>query len=133
MPSPLGVAGREVGERLRRDGPSCWPGYKRHWPDDSGRCLRCKNVVRKQGSKEDMMAKLSDTQQRTLRKLDSSWKCAYELGESLGTLNALVRKGLVESKGDLGALFFPRTSIDFRPSAMTIPSPAEGAAWPATS
>lgn len=43
----VGAAGREVGERLRRNGrPACWPGYKRHWPDDSGlRCMRCKNMV----------------------------------------------------------------------------------------
>lgn len=53
MPSSLanressehGVAGREVGARLRRNGPACWPGYTRHWPDASGRCMRCKNVV----------------------------------------------------------------------------------------
>ena len=44
------------------------------------------------------------------------WSSAYELGLSRSTLDALVRKGLAESKGagSPGSVFSPRTTILYR-------------------
>jgi len=59
--------------------------------------------------------KLSKVQIRTLNKLNAyEWQSAYKINESLATLQALVHKGLVESKHTLGAFSFPRTGILFR-------------------
>lgn len=61
------------------------------------------------------MEKLTKPQQRALEKLHPvDWQSAYNLKESLPTLNALVRKGLAESQMGLGYLFLPRTEIKFR-------------------
>jgi hypothetical protein len=43
-----------------------------------------------------------------------NWQSAYDLQCSLGTLRALERKGLIESKSDTGYLFMPRIMIKFR-------------------
>jgi len=59
--------------------------------------------------------KLSKVQIRALNKLDAhEWWSAYEINESLATLQALKHKGLVESKHTLGAFSFPRIGILFR-------------------
>jgi len=59
---------------------------------------------------------LSKAQQRTIKKLSNDWKCSYELGESMATLNALCRKKVAESKGhgDCGCMFSPQTTIKYR-------------------
>ena len=45
-----------------------------------------------------------------------SWTTAYQLQMPRSTLDALVRKGLVEKRGVgyLGTLFSPRTTIQYR-------------------
>jgi hypothetical protein len=43
-----------------------------------------------------------------------NWQSAYDLQCSLGTLRALERKGLVESKSELGSLFMPRIMFKFK-------------------
>lgn len=59
--------------------------------------------------------KLSKTQERALSKLSYKWQSAYEIGESIATLNALVRHGLAKSKTDeLGYMYSPRTAIYFK-------------------
>jgi hypothetical protein len=63
------------------------------------------------------MKPLSVSQRRALAKLlafrggDVS---AYELGESLASLDALARRGLAARRSGLGSMFSPRTNIDFR-------------------
>ncbi len=59
--------------------------------------------------------KLTPVQERTLAKLsETEGRSAYEIGESLGTLNALSLKGLVFAhRGGLGSCFSPRTSFMF--------------------
>jgi len=57
---------------------------------------------------------LTDAQQRALDKLsDGKWHSAYELRVSRNTLDALVRRGLVEGRHGLGSLFTP-SSINYR-------------------
>jgi hypothetical protein len=66
--------------------------------------------------------KLSRAQLRTLDKLREKYKddarkshSAYELGESLSTLNALRSKGLiVRTDNGIGSSFYPRSCITFR-------------------
>jgi hypothetical protein len=58
--------------------------------------------------------KLTVVQERAYLLLSDKWQCAYELKCSLATLNALVLKGYAERTSELGASFFPRTSINFR-------------------
>jgi hypothetical protein len=58
---------------------------------------------------------LSEVQQEALGKLSlGKWISSYELKVGLGTLQALVAKGLVESRNDLGAMSSPFTCIRFR-------------------
>jgi len=65
--------------------------------------------------------KLSTPQARALGKLEEMYAVnpamrhsAYDLGESLSTLNALVKMGLAEKRSELGSMAFPRSSIFFR-------------------
>jgi hypothetical protein len=62
------------------------------------------------------MVVLSKPQGRALRKLKirGGWHSAYQLQESMGTLNSLCSKGLVTKKQGLGSLAFPRTGIMYR-------------------
>jgi hypothetical protein len=50
-----------------------------------------------------------------------SWTTAYEIQMSRNTLEALVRKGLVEKRGAgfVGSIFTPRTTIQYRVIAST--------------
>jgi len=57
---------------------------------------------------------MTPTQSRTAAKLTDEWQCAYSLKESLSTLRALVRLGVAESRSGPGAIFSPRTAIEFR-------------------
>lgn len=57
---------------------------------------------------------LSKTQQRALKKLTDKWQNAYQLQESLSTLNSLVIKKLAEKKSSLGCYFMPRINNKFR-------------------
>ncbi len=60
--------------------------------------------------------KLSKIQERTLEKFGKSneWVSAYELQESIGTLESLLDKNLIEIKHSVGDMFFPRTAIEWR-------------------
>lgn len=61
--------------------------------------------------------KLTPAQVRAYGKLSTvQWESAYTLGCSIATLNALVRKGLVERRGDntFGAAFFPSNFLEYR-------------------
>jgi len=61
--------------------------------------------------------RLSPTQGETLDKLSvTEWRSAHKIRASMATLDALVRKGLVERRGweKLGADFAPRTTIEYR-------------------
>ena len=53
-----------------------------------------------------MTGKITEAQSKALQKADGLWRDAYELGASIATLDALVRKGLLEScgQGGLGAM-----------------------------
>jgi len=58
--------------------------------------------------------KLTKAQHRALDKmLVGQSYCAYELGESLATLDALVKKGCLKRRVGLGYLFSPRTAIQY--------------------
>lgn len=57
---------------------------------------------------------LSKTQKEVLQRLGTEYKCAYELKASMATLDALEKKGLATSKSGLGAIFSPRTSIEYK-------------------
>ena len=61
-----------------------------------------------------MKNSLSNTQKHALQKLTSSWKCPYELRESIGTLDSLVRKGLAIRKYGMGARFMPRNETYYK-------------------
>jgi sulfur relay (sulfurtransferase) DsrF/TusC family protein len=69
-------------------------------------------VTQKDGSIK--VVKTTTAQHRAYHKLNSTWQSAYDIQESLATLRALVRRGLAESKANLGAVAFPRNSIYFR-------------------
>ena len=59
--------------------------------------------------------KLSEVQQEALDKLSfGKWQSSYEMKVGLGTLQALVAKGLVENRNDLGSMSSPFTCIRFR-------------------
>lgn len=59
--------------------------------------------------------KISKTMLRCLNKLSyKKWKSSYEVQESLSTLSALQKRGLVERKVELGYLFTPHTAIKWR-------------------
>ena len=63
----------------------------------------------------NIVAHLSYAQQRAFGKfIMYGWYSAYDLQESLTTLKALVRKGFLDEKHDLGSAFFPRNAILFR-------------------
>ena len=58
---------------------------------------------------------LTKVQQRTLNKMiPGKTYNAYQLGESLASLDALVKKGYLEKRAGLGAMFSPRTEIQYR-------------------
>jgi len=48
------------------------------------------------------------------RMASCQWFTPYKLQCSIATLNALVRKGIVERKNEIGCSFFPRTNTNFR-------------------
>lgn len=59
--------------------------------------------------------KLSTAQKRALEKATSEWKTAYTLQESLATLNALVRLGLLQKRRtELGSMYDPRNANAYR-------------------
>ena len=65
-----------------------------------------------------MAAKLSEVQKRAYNKLKKrgGWHSAYGLQESLATLGALEKKGLVISRGRgrVGSFAFPHTGIEYK-------------------
>lgn len=61
------------------------------------------------------MKKLSKIMLRCLDKLSyKEWKSSYELQESLSTLYALQKRGLVEKKDGLGYMFMPEIVIKWK-------------------
>lgn len=59
--------------------------------------------------------KLTKAQERAQAKLTQEWQCAYELGESLPTLEGLVaRKAAVMKRDALGMMYSPRTAVHFK-------------------
>ena len=59
--------------------------------------------------------KLSKAQERALAKATREWKSAYELQESISTLNALVSKGMLQKRRtDLGSMYAPRNANEYR-------------------
>lgn len=59
--------------------------------------------------------KLTKAQERAKAKLSHEWQCAYDIGESLPTLEGLVaRKQAVMKRDTLGAMYSPRTAIHFK-------------------
>lgn len=61
------------------------------------------------------MKKLTKPQERVIGKLSrTEWKSAYQIQESRGILNSLVRLGVAESVQGLGSLFSPRTAIKYK-------------------
>ena len=60
--------------------------------------------------------KLTEAQSKALQKASGLWRDAYELGASIATLDALVKKGLLERRGGggLGAMYSPRTTLEYR-------------------
>ena len=57
--------------------------------------------------------KLTKKQEEIYEKLTTKPQSAYEIGCSIATLNALVAKGLVTKKTNIGSMFSPRTNIYF--------------------
>lgn len=58
--------------------------------------------------------KLSKLQEEALERMElGKWYSAYGLQVSLGTLEALGRKGKVKVRRGLGSIFSPRTEIKF--------------------
>ena len=58
--------------------------------------------------------KLSPIMERALEKLTDEWQCAYELQESMSTLDALAERKLAQRKHELGYMFFPRMHILYK-------------------
>ena len=60
------------------------------------------------------MKKLTKAQERAKGKLTTEWQTAYEIQETIPTLEGLVSRNLAVMKYDLGSYFSPRTSIYFK-------------------
>ena len=59
--------------------------------------------------------KLTKAQERALLKLTHEWRCVYDIGESIPTLEGLVARGKAVMRRDaLGVVFSPRTAISFK-------------------
>ncbi len=62
-----------------------------------------------------MNAKLSTAQQAAISNCGDDWQSAYQIGASLATLDALVKRCILERRTDaLGGMFSPRTSNFYR-------------------
>jgi hypothetical protein len=57
---------------------------------------------------------LTVVQSSALSKLADGESSAYRLRAGLGTLRSLEKRGLVVSRGGLGSMAFPHTSIQWR-------------------
>ena len=69
-----------------------------------------------------MNAKLSTAQQAALTNCADGWQSAYRIGASLPTLDALVKRGILEKHtSPYGDIFTPRTSNFYR-----LAKPAQG-------
>lgn len=60
------------------------------------------------------MIKPTKAQQRALAKLTNEWQSAYQLKETIPTLEGLFRRGLAEQLLDKGYLMMPHNQIKFR-------------------
>lgn len=69
----------------------------------------------KLGGRPRKEAELSPAQQAALANCTAYWKSAYEIGASLPTLDALVKRGILENYEDaLGGVYSPRTANYYR-------------------
>lgn len=61
------------------------------------------------------MLKLTKAQERAKAKLTGSWQSPYMLGETIPTLEGLVRREIAErARKRFGSLFFPRSATYYR-------------------
>ncbi|MHA2086303.1 MAG: hypothetical protein ACXAB9_11040, partial [Candidatus Thorarchaeota archaeon] len=58
--------------------------------------------------------KLTEPQKLAMARLTKQWTSSYSLGIGRNTLDALVRKGLVERYAGTGSLFSPSIAIKYR-------------------
>ena len=58
--------------------------------------------------------KLSKAQYRAYSKLTYEWKSAYELGESIRTLNSLVKVCNIKIQYNRGYSAYPKTEIKYK-------------------
>lgn len=58
--------------------------------------------------------KLTPKQEEALKKLTNEWQSAYSLQISMGTLNALVRRGLAQISYERGHMFFPQNHTMYK-------------------
>ena len=75
--------------------------------------MRVNNLQYKAERKGEMV-KLTVAQEAAMKKLTTEWQSPFDLQTGCNTLDALVRRGLVERKAGLGSLFSPATSIKYR-------------------
>ena len=69
----------------------------------------------KLGGRPRKAATLTSAQQSALEGCADDWQSAYQIGASLATLDALVKRGILEQRTDaLGGMFSPRTSNFYR-------------------
>jgi len=62
--------------------------------------------------------KLSPSQQVALARCTTEWQSAYQLQATVATLDALVKRSILERHTDaLGAMFSPRTANHYRLNA----------------
>jgi hypothetical protein len=72
------------------------------------------------------MTKLTPAQQVALARCTAEWQSAYRLQASIATLDALVKRGILQRHTDaLGAMFSPRNANNYRLAAAN-EKPAQG-------
>lgn len=69
----------------------------------------------KLGGRPRKATMLTSAQQSALDGCADDWQSAYQIGASLATLDALVKRGILERRTDaLGSIFSPRTANYYR-------------------
>jgi len=72
------------------------------------------------------MTKLTPAQQVALARCTAEWQSAYQLRASIATLDALVKRGILQRHTDAhGYMFSPRTANHYRLAAAN-KTPAQG-------
>lgn len=69
------------------------------------------------------MTKLTPAQQVALARCTTDWQSAYDLRATIATLDALVKRGILQRHTDaLGAIYDPRTANYYRLNAAKQPA-----------